>query len=41
MSQYFPKSYEHYIGNAKVELDLSNYASKADSNKQQMLIHLI
>ena len=28
MSQYFPKPYEHYIGNVEVELDLSNYASK-------------
>ena len=29
MSQYFPKPYECYSGNVKVELDLSNYATKA------------
>ena len=27
MSQYFPKPYSHFIGNVKVELDLSNYAT--------------
>ena len=26
MSQYFPKPYENYSENIKVELDLSNYA---------------
>ena len=30
MSQYFWKSYERYSGNAKVELDLHNYAPKAN-----------
>ena len=30
MSQYFPKSYEHSSGKTKVELDLSNQATKAD-----------
>ena len=28
MSQYFPKPYERYSGNVKVELDLSNYGTK-------------
>ena len=41
MSQYFPKPYEPFGGNAKVELDLSNYATKTDLKKQQKLIHLI
>ena len=30
VSQCFCKPYEHYSGNVKVELDLSNYATKAD-----------
>ena len=30
MSQYFPKPYEHYSGNVKIELDLSNCATKAE-----------
>ena len=30
MSQYFPKLHEHSVGNMKVQLDLSNYAMKAD-----------
>ena len=30
MSQYFPKPLERSDGNLKVELDLSNYATKAD-----------
>ena len=30
MSQYFAKPYEHFRGNVKVELDLSNYAAKND-----------
>ena len=30
MSQYFPQPYEHSSGNMKVELDLYNYATKAD-----------
>ena len=30
MSQYFPEPYERSNGNVKAELDLSNYATKAD-----------
>ena len=30
MSKYFAKLYERYRGNVKVELNLSNYATKAD-----------
>ena len=30
MSQYFPKRYTRFGGNVKVELDLSNYATKTD-----------
>ena len=30
MSQYFPKQYTGFGGNVKVELDLSNYATKTD-----------
>ena len=30
MSQYFPEPYEHSGGNVKVELYLSNYATKTD-----------
>ena len=30
MSQYFPKPSDRFGGNIKVELDLSNYATKAD-----------
>ena len=30
MSQYFPKPYEHFGGNIKVKVDLSNYATKTD-----------
>ena len=30
MSQYFSKSYKHSSGKTKVELDLSNQATKAD-----------
>ena len=30
MSQYYPKPYEHCGGNVKVELDLSDYATKND-----------
>ena len=30
MRDYFPKLYKHFGGNVKVELDLSNYATKAD-----------
>ena len=28
MSQYFPKPHDRFSGNVKVELDLSNYATK-------------
>ena len=30
LGQYFPKLYEPFGGNFKVELDLSSYATKAD-----------
>ena len=30
MLQYFPKAYERYSGNVKVELGLSNYVTKTD-----------
>ena len=30
MSQYFPKPYEPFGGDINVEVDLSNYATKAD-----------
>ena len=30
MSQYFPKPYNCFVGNVKVELNLSNYATKID-----------
>ena len=30
MSQYFPIPHDRFGGNVKVELDLSNYATKAD-----------
>ena len=30
MNKYFPGPYERYGGNVKVELDLSNYATKSD-----------
>ena len=30
MSQYFPKPYEPFDGDINVEVDLSNYATKAD-----------
>ena len=31
MSQYFPKSYGPFGGDIKVKIDLSNYATKADT----------
>ena len=40
MSQYFPKPYKAFGGDINVKVDLSNYATKADSKKQQELIHL-
>ena len=33
MRQYFPQPYEHCGGNVKVELDISNNATKADLKK--------
>ena len=30
MSQYFPKPYDPFSGNIKVNIDLSNYATKDD-----------
>ena len=40
MSEYFPKP--HSLGaNVKVELYLSNYATKTDLKMQQELIHQI
>ena len=30
MSQYFPKTYRSFVGNIKVKLDLSSYATKAE-----------
>ena len=38
-SQYFPKPYENYKENVKVELDLSNYATKADL-KEGASVHI-
>ena len=38
MSEYFPEP-KCSRGRVKVELDLSNYATKADSKMQQVLIH--
>ena len=32
MSQYFPKPYEHSARNIKVELNLTNFVTKADLN---------
>ena len=33
MSQYFPKPYEPFDGDINVKVDLSNYATKADTKK--------
>ena len=30
MNQYFPKPFKNFGGNIKVEIDLSNYATKTD-----------
>ena len=30
MSQYFPKPYESFRGDININVDLSNYATKAD-----------
>ena len=41
MIQYFPKSYERFGANIKVELDLSsNYATTLDLKVAKALIHL-
>ena len=40
MSEFFPKS-KSLGGNVEVELDLSNYVTKADLKKQQELIYLL
>ena len=32
MSQYFPKPFESFGGDINVKVDLSNYATKADTN---------
>ena len=34
MSQYFSKPYEHFSGNIKFELDLSNYVTNSDLKKR-------
>ena len=39
MGEYFPKPYERSRKNIKVELDIPNYATKADLKKQQVLIN--
>ena len=31
MNRYFPKPYELFSGNINVKVDLSNYATKADT----------
>ena len=42
MSQYFPKSYEAFGRDINVNVDLSNYATKADiKNIILTLIHQI
>ena len=38
MSEYFPEP-NSLEGRVKLELDLSNYATKTDSKMQQELIH--
>ena len=38
MSQYFPKPFRSFGGNINVEVDLSNYATKADLKMQHTLI---
>ena len=40
MSEFFPKS-KSLGANVEVELDLSNYVTKADLKKQQELIYLL
>ena len=38
MNEYFPE-HKYLGGKVKVELDLSNYAKKADLKMQQLLLH--
>ena len=38
MSQYFSKTYEPFGGDINVEVDLSNYATKANIEISHMLI---
>ena len=40
MSQCFPETIKRSSGDVKVELNLSNYAKKAELKGQQALIHL-
>ena len=40
MSQYFSKPFERPVGNIKVKLNLSNYASRLVLKNQQLLMHL-
>ena len=40
MTEYFPKP-KSLVANVKVELNLSNYATKADLEIKQVLIHQI
>ena len=37
MSQYFPKSFRNFGGNINVKVDLSNYATKADTKNNSHL----
>ena len=39
MSEHFPEPQSHFAENVKVKLDLSNYATKADVKKQQVMKH--
>ena len=40
MSQYFPKPYEPFSGDINVIVDLSNYATKTDKNKNKNIAHI-
>ena len=40
ISQYFSQPYESFERDINVKVDLSNYATKTDSKKQQELIHI-
>ena len=37
MSQYFPKLYEHSVGNIRVELFIFNYALKVNLNLSTLI----